>query len=140
MTIFTPIILSLMLAVPHHAQSDLKCLASAIYHEARSEPLQGQYLVGKVILNRVKSSHYPSDICKVAYQKDQFTGLHGIYYDNRSMIVARMVYSETNISLPHKFKRVMSYHTTAVHPVWADWSKMRKVGVIGHHVFYARSD
>lgn len=139
MAIFTPILMTLLFATPH-IQSDLKCIASAVYHESRGEPLEGQYLVGKVILNRARSEHYPADICAVVYQKAQFSGLHGIYYDNRSMTVAKMVYAGTSISLPHKYKTAVSYHTTAVHPGWADWSKLRKIGTIGHHTFYARND
>ena len=37
----------------HAAQSDVSCLATAMYFEARGEPEVGQMAVGRVILNRV---------------------------------------------------------------------------------------
>ena len=42
------------------------CLTTAVYFEARSEPLLGQLAVATVILNRVKSSN--SSICGVVYK------------------------------------------------------------------------
>lgn len=52
------------------------CLALAIYYETRSEPLEGQLAVAKVILNRVDSDHYPNDVCDVVYQPRQFSFTH----------------------------------------------------------------
>ena len=45
-----------------------KCLATAIYYEARGEPITGQIAVAQVILNRAFSGFYPRDICGVVYQ------------------------------------------------------------------------
>ena len=45
-----------------------KCLASAIYFEARNEPVRGQIAVAQVVLNRVFSPYYPGDVCGVVYQ------------------------------------------------------------------------
>src|SRR5207244_2019519 len=36
-------------------ESDLQCLAENIYFEARGEPLNGQYAVAEVTLNRTRS-------------------------------------------------------------------------------------
>lgn len=43
-------------------------MATAIYYEARSEPLKGQIAVGTVIMNRVQSAAYPKTICEVVHQ------------------------------------------------------------------------
>ncbi|MBE0438105.1 MAG: cell wall hydrolase [Methylomicrobium sp.] len=48
------------------------CLAMNIYHEARGEPLQGQYAVAHVTMNRVKSNEFPNDVCGVVVQKRAF--------------------------------------------------------------------
>ncbi len=48
--------------------SELKCLATAIYFEARGEPEEGQLAVAQVVLNRVKNPAYPNTICGVVYQ------------------------------------------------------------------------
>src|SRR5204862_6551245 len=45
-----------------------KCLASAIYFEARGEPVRGQIAVAQVVLNRAFSGHYPNTVCGVVYQ------------------------------------------------------------------------
>ena len=44
-----------------------KCLAQAIYFEARAEPVRGQQAVAQVVLNRVFSPYYPKDVCSVVY-------------------------------------------------------------------------
>lgn len=49
--------------------TEQKCLAQAIYYEARSEPLNGQVAVGYVVLNRSQSGRYPKTICGVVYQR-----------------------------------------------------------------------
>ena len=45
-----------------------RCLAEAVYFEARSEPEAGQAAVAQVVINRVKSGLYPATICGVVYQ------------------------------------------------------------------------
>ena len=45
--------------------SEMKCLAEAIYFEARGEALEGQYAVGEVIINRVLSRDFPNSVCGV---------------------------------------------------------------------------
>ena len=45
-----------------------RCLANAIYFEARDEPCQGQVAVAQVVMNRVFSGFYPHDVCGVIYQ------------------------------------------------------------------------
>lgn len=50
------------------AQREQKCLAEAIYFEARSEPEAGQAAVAQVVLNRARSGLYPASVCGVVYQ------------------------------------------------------------------------
>jgi spore germination cell wall hydrolase CwlJ-like protein len=52
--------------------ADIDCLTSAIYIEARGEPVAGQMAVAKVILNRVKQTG--ESVCKVLTQPGQFVG------------------------------------------------------------------
>jgi spore germination cell wall hydrolase CwlJ-like protein len=44
------------------------CMALNIYHEARSEPLAGQFAVAHTTLTRVRDSRYPSTVCNVVKQ------------------------------------------------------------------------
>ena len=45
-----------------------KCLADAVYFEARGEPEKGQQAVAQVVMNRVFSGFYPNNVCGVVYQ------------------------------------------------------------------------
>ncbi len=44
---------------------ELRCLAENIYFEARGEPLNGQYAVAEVTLNRLRAPDFPKTICAV---------------------------------------------------------------------------
>ncbi len=55
-------------------ERERRCLAIAIYFEARGEPVRGQVAVGQVILNRVRSPLFPETICGVVYQGQMQTG------------------------------------------------------------------
>ena len=46
----------------------MRCLAEAIYFESRSEPEEGQAAVAQVVLNRVRSGIFPTNVCAVVYQ------------------------------------------------------------------------
>lgn len=51
----------------------IACIALAVYHEARGEPLEGQLAVAEVILRRVQASRWPDDPCAVVFQDYQFS-------------------------------------------------------------------
>lgn len=53
--------------------SALLCLALAVFHESRGEPIKGQQAVAEVIVNRTESAKYPTDICAVIKQQGQFS-------------------------------------------------------------------
>jgi spore germination cell wall hydrolase CwlJ-like protein len=110
------------------------CLAVVIYTEARGETLDGQTLVAEVVLNRVQSSRYPDDICSVAYQDHQFTGVkHGVdVYDPAFWLALeladRVMQGDTlGTDATH-------YHADHTTPYWA--SKLTLVGKYGAHIFY----
>lgn len=56
---------------------ELRCLATGVYYEARSEPLSGQLAVADVILNRSTSGRFPRSVCSVITQKGQFSFVRG---------------------------------------------------------------
>ena len=68
----------------------LMCLALNVYHEARSEPLQGQAAVAHVVLNRVASGRWPDDVCSVVhqgYEKGRFKCQFTWYCEDRKSVV-----------------------------------------------------
>jgi len=137
-------------ALPASARSagEVKCLATAIYFEARGEVEKGQIAVAQVVLNRLKNPAYPKTICDVVYQNKnirngcQFSfacdGIPDRINDpdawNASMTLARRVLNDpTNLYLAD-IGAATHYHATYVRPRWAN--EMNKVEKIGNHIFY----
>ena len=48
--------------------TELACMATAIYFEARGEPMVGQVAVAQVIMSRVYDERYPDTVCDVVKQ------------------------------------------------------------------------
>jgi len=65
------------------------CLATAIYFEARSEPLDGQVAVANVIMNRVASDKFPNSPCEVVKQGRTWMGhmvRNQCHFDRKSVV------------------------------------------------------
>lgn len=124
----------------------VKCLAEAIYFEARSEPERGQMAVAQVVVNRAFSGYYPNDICGVVYQNKhrhlscQFTfacdGIPDIVTSKSHWAVAERLSNEAldGIGYLQDVGKATHYHAYYVSPYWA--RKMRKMVRIGAHTFY----
>ena len=123
-----------------------KCLANAIYFEARGEPVRGQIAVAQVIMNRVFSPFYPNDVCGVVYQNShrhlacQFTfacdGIPDVVTEPDAWVRAQRIARDMidgKLWMPEVAKST-HYHAYWVHPSWvAEMKKMYKLGV---HTFY----
>jgi len=122
-----------------------RCLAEAVYYEARSESKSGQKAVAEVVQNRVKSKHYPNTICGVVYQgAERTTGCQfsftcdgstmkeprGKYWERSQEIATLMV---TGGVQPFT-ERSTHYHTVAINPHWS--GNLRPTKQIGSHKFY----
>jgi spore germination cell wall hydrolase CwlJ-like protein len=128
------------------AGREKKCLAEAIYFEARSEPEEGQAAVAQVVLNRVSSGLYPASVCGVVYQNRhrwhacQFSfaceGKSLRISDQESWATARRVADEVMDGKTYLADVGGSthYHANYVRPRWA--KRLKKMDVIGHHIFY----
>lgn len=55
----------------------MRCLAGAVYFEARGEPLTGQLAVAQVIINRTEDGRFPRSYCGVVAQPGQFSFMRG---------------------------------------------------------------
>ncbi|MFN3658429.1 MAG: cell wall hydrolase [Pseudolabrys sp.] len=123
-----------------------KCLANAIYFEARSEPLKGQIAVAQVVINRVFSPFYPNDVCGVIYQNAhrhlscQFTfacdGKSKAIYDRGSWARATRIAKQALDGQLYEPAVGTSthYHAVYVSPIWA--REMKKNVRYGVHNFY----
>jgi spore germination cell wall hydrolase CwlJ-like protein len=136
--------------LPASARSapEVKCLATAIYFEARGESEQGQIAVAQVVLNRLKNPAYPDTICSVVYQNKnkrnrcQFSfacdGIPDRISDKdswaKSQVLARRVLNDDRTLYMSSVGAATHYHATYVRPRWA--RTMKKMDKIGRHVFY----
>jgi spore germination cell wall hydrolase CwlJ-like protein len=123
-----------------------KCLADAIYFEARGESVRGQMAVAQVVINRVFSGYYPNNVCGVVYQnahrrfRCQFTfacdGLPERINEplawERAKHIARDAL-DGNFWL-NDVGKATHYHARWVHPWWVH--EMRRLDRIGVHTFY----
>lgn len=148
---------SLLHRIAHHTEKT--CLALAIYHEARGEPTDGQVAVAYVILNRVRSRSYPSSVCGVVYQnahrrnRCQFSfacdGRSDLPRDKHSWARATAISAailcrtkcdgadRRDTAMGSQFFVATHYHATYVRPFWS--RRLRPLGRIGRHLFYASS-
>ena|GEM_PF-824163 len=123
-----------------------KCLADAIYFEARGESVRGQIAVAQVVINRVFSGYYPNNICGVVYQnahrrlRCQFTfacdGLPERINEPVAWERARHIARDAldgNFWL-NDVGKATHYHARWVHPWWVH--EMRRLDRIGVHTFY----
>lgn len=127
--------------------SEWKCLAEALYFEARGETVKGQFAVAEVIKNRVKSSRYPSSFCAVINQgtgrkyQCQFTytcdgQAEVIAEPNAYIRVGKVARAILDGRAPPVTNGATHYHTTAVRPRWS--RVLTRTARIGVHLFYRR--
>ena len=129
-------------------EADLECLAENIYFEARGAPLNGQYAVAEVTLNRTMAPNFPHTICAVVHEMRwdpgrkryvaafSWTELGDLSPGDgpawkRAMDVASAVYDDQHEPL---VPGALFYHATSVKPGWARTRKT--VATIGNLVFY----
>ncbi|MFO1171919.1 MAG: cell wall hydrolase [Hyphomicrobiaceae bacterium] len=123
-----------------------RCLATAIYFEARGESIRGQQAVAQVIMNRVRLNYYPNTICGVVYEgADRLNSCQfsfacdrraDVPKEKREWEIANEVAQDTvdgKIWLP-EVGTASHYHATYVSPSWT--RMMTRTTRIGIHVFY----
>jgi hypothetical protein len=132
--------------VPADGDAAWRCLAEALYFEARGETLAGMVAVGEVVLNRVDSDAYPDSVCGVVRQG---TGgeLHRCQFSyncdgqperiaeagawDRVARVARVMLD----GLPRRLTLgATHYHAEHVSPGWS--RRLERTAEIGDHIFY----
>lgn len=123
---------AIMFSVQNVIAKDVKCLATAIYHEANSESEKGQIAVANVIMNRVKSKKFPNSVCSVVSQKNQFSwyGKTKHKYNDKTVDIAEKVLSNR----VHDVTNGALFFHSGKNPHWT--RKMKFVTKIGGHKFY----
>jgi len=135
---------------PKDRARQMRCLAEAIYFEARSESEEGQAAVAQVVLNRVRSGIYPTTVCGVVYQDRNrpFACQFSFACEGKSLRIeepgpwavatriAAAVVSGANYN--PKVGVAVNYHANYVSPFWVGY--LKRVDRIGAHIFYAMRD
>jgi N-acetylmuramoyl-L-alanine amidase len=117
--------------------SELECLADAVYFESKGEPLSGQLAVAEVIINRTTSGRFPTTICSVVKQPGQFSFVRGGRIPDApagqqyrtATAIAKVALADVWDSPAPK---ALFFHARRVSP---NWGKAR-VAMIGNHVFF----
>lgn len=124
--------------MPKKLSRDMRCLAGAIYFEARGETLEGQLAVGRVIVNRAASGRFPDSYCGVVLQRSQFSFVRGHSLPSvrehsaawqQAVAIARIA---SDGSWKSPAKGALFFHAAHVSPNW----RLTKVGRIDNHIFY----
>lgn len=152
---FTPPRRGLRHALPTAAELDARpparggnawtCLTEALYFEARGEPIEGQFAVAEVILNRVDSASYPNSVCGVINQGTgrRFACQFTYTCDGRPEEVDdahmwRRLGQISAMMLDGYPRRLTGgathYHASRVNPRWA--RSFPQTAAIGVHLFY----
>lgn len=122
----------------------IDCLASAMWYEAGADP-RGQRAVGQVVLNRVRHSAFPANVCAVVFQgSERKTGCQFTFTCDGAMQRAPSApafahaRSEARAMLEGKVDREVGlathYHTDWVHPTWS--AQLDKLARVDTHLFF----
>lgn len=120
--------------------AELRCLAGAVYFEARGEALDGQLAVAQVIINRTEDGRFPRSYCGVVRQKGQFSFMRGHRMPqaptgsaawDRAVAIAQIAHQGLWQS---EAGGATFFHARHVRPGWSQ-SKTR-LAQIDTHIFY----
>jgi len=130
------ILLQLNPALAH--ETDLKCLAKNIYHEARGEPRHGKLAVAQVTLNRQRDPRWQGTVCQVVYQPYQFswTSKKRTEPQEFDSWIEALELAEKVLQQGYALVKFPAthYHNQQVLPEWSP--KLIPLRRIGQHTFY----
>lgn len=118
--------------------AEAKCLATAVYYEARSESLNGQLAVANVVLQRARSGRFPTSLCGVVTQRGQFSFVRAGRLPEAPGNAAQwrtakaIAHIAQQGSWDNPVEGALYFHATRVAPGW----DRERVTRIGGHVFY----
>jgi spore germination cell wall hydrolase CwlJ-like protein len=123
---------------PDALSREMRCLAGAIYFEARGEPLKGQLAVGRVIIERASSERFPESYCGVVFQRSQFSFVRGnrmpairqASQEWRNALAIAQIAASRSWESP--VEGALFFHATRVSPGW----RLKRLAQVGNHVFY----
>lgn len=130
--------------------AEQRCLAEAMYYEARGEGVDGEKAIAEVVFHRMQSAGFPHSICGVVYQRAavghgcQFSFTCNGKLDDRKTpgawarakrLAGRILTGL--IQLGDVTEDAIAFHAVAVQPEWG--GHLVRTIQIGKHVFYRRA-
>ena len=123
-----------------------RCLAEALYYEARGEGRTGQQAVAEVVLHRMDAGRFGQSICSVVYEGAGRRGCQFSFTCNGDLarpreeeawaeaeqLAAQILTGE--VRLRNATGGATHYHATFVRPFWAP--SLKQTAKIGGHIFY----
>ncbi len=128
-------------------EAEQRCLAEAMYYEARGEGVAGQEAIAEVIFHRLHRRGYPGSICGVVYQGagDGGTCQFSFACDgerdrprsaaawSRAQRLAAKILGG-RLTLNDVTQGATSFHAADIEPRWS--SSLERTVQIGRHIFY----
>ena len=121
-----------------------RCLALAMYWEAKAEGSAGMEAVGHVVLNRTVHDGFPDSVCGVVFEGGEARGCQFSWYcDGRSDVPREAANWRTAERLADTFRKddprditggALFFHATSIDVPWA--VPRQRTVQIGRHVFY----
>lgn len=118
-------------------QSEIECLARAMYFESNRSSRNGMIAVGTVVLNRVHSDAYPNTVCGVVGQKNQFApGVMTKPMNSGGAALAR----ETAVAAYRGERHPKVGRAKFFHAAWyrANYNNMHYLVTAGGNAFYEK--
>ena len=127
--------------------AEQRCLAEAMYYEARGEGVDGEEAIAEVVFHRMHRRGYPASICGVVHQgaHDGGAGCQFSFVCNgemdrpkspgawaQSRLLAAKILSGYML-LGNITGGATSFHAIDVEP---DWAGLERTVQIGNHIFY----
>lgn len=129
-----------LLSSQNEWEMEKRCLAANVYFESRNEPLESQWAVANVTIQRVLDNRWPGTICKVVFQKNQFSWVNLQSPKIKSKknwklaedIAEAILSGDDYIDVTNGATNYYAYYIKK--PLWAE--SLTEIGQIGAHIFY----
>jgi len=126
-----------------------RCLAEALYYEARGEGSRGEKAVAEVVFHRIDTGHFGHSICAVVYEGAGKRGCQFSFacdgslkrpreaaaWERSEQLAAQILTRE--VALRNTTGGATHYHAVYVRPDWAP--SLEQTAHIGRHIFYRGS-
>lgn len=130
--------------LPPDKLQSVACMAQNMWFEARGSSFEDQLAVANVVLNRVRDTRYPNDICEVIWQPYQFSWTHDGRSDKvrlrspRDQRIWERIVATAAAAVDGEVRDptggATHYHANYVRPFWA--SRLKRLVQIDRHIYY----